>query len=101
VQDLQLKSTDGAIVSDVTLGSPAFKAGVKTYDVITGINGNSVKNKDELVTEIQKHKVGDKLTLNIIRDGKAMDISVTVGDMNTNTYLQQQQQQQQQQQSQP
>ncbi|WNQ10191.1 trypsin-like peptidase domain-containing protein [Paenibacillus aurantius] len=93
-KQLGLSSTDGAYAADVVLGSPAFKAGIKKYDVITGINGTPVKNSEELVKKIQASKVGDKITLNLIRDGKKVDVEVTVGDRNNDENLQQQQQQQ-------
>jgi VCBS repeat-containing protein len=96
VKDLQLTNTDGAFVKDVPMGGPAFKAGIKTYDVILGVNGTAIKTSEELITKIQSLKVGDKVTLNIIRDGKKMDVSVTIGDKNNDAAILQQQQQPQQ-----
>jgi serine protease Do len=82
MQDLQLDNTEGALVSDVVMGSPAFKAGIKTYDVIVSLNGTKIKTSSEVVAKIQVLKVGDKVTLTLIRDGKNMDVSVTLGDKN-------------------
>jgi serine protease Do len=93
VKDLQLTNTEGAIVQSVPMGGPAFKAGIKTYDVILGVNGTAIKTSDELITKIKTFKVGDKVTLNIFRDGKKMDVSVTIGDKNNDAALLQQQQQ--------
>jgi serine protease Do len=90
VKDLQLTNTDGAIVQQVPMGGPAFKAGIKTYDVILGVNGSAIKKNDELIAKIQTFKVGDKITLNIIRDGKKMDVAVTIGDKNNDPSAQQQ-----------
>jgi serine protease Do len=95
VKDLQLDNTDGAFVKEVPMGGPAFKAGIKTYDVILGVNGAKIKTNEELITKIKALKVGDTVTLNIIRDGKKMDVKVTVGDKNNDASAQQQQQQQQ------
>jgi serine protease Do len=89
VQDLQLSNTDGALVAGVPIGGPAFKAGLKTNDVIVGFNGTAIKTNQELIDLIQKSKVGDKVTLNIIRDGKKMDVIVTIGDKNTDKSAQQ------------
>jgi S1-C subfamily serine protease len=83
VKDLQLTNTEGAIVQQVPMGGPAFKAGIKTYDVILGVNGTAIKTSGELISKIQALKVGDKVTLSIMRDGKKMDVGVTVGDKNT------------------
>lgn len=92
LSELNIDSTNGALVADVVLGSPAFKGGVKKYDVITGINGTAVKNSSELSEKIRAKKVGEKVTLNIVRDGKKMDIEVTVGDRNADLAQQQKKQ---------
>ncbi|MCD1260972.1 trypsin-like peptidase domain-containing protein [Paenibacillus athensensis] len=88
--ELKLDSTDGALVGSVERKSPAFKAGIRPYDVVVDINGTKVKNTQELITKIQATKVGDKVTLGVIRDGKRLEIVVEVGDKNT--LLEQQQQ---------
>jgi serine protease Do len=90
VKDLQLENTDGAFVKEVPMGGPAFKAGIKTYDVILGVNGSKIKTNEELITKIKTLKVGDTVTLNIIRDGKKIDVKVTVGDKNNDASAQQQ-----------
>ncbi|PZE20351.1 S1C family serine protease [Paenibacillus xerothermodurans] len=80
--ELKLQSTDGAIVSEVERRSPAFKAGIRPYDVITAVNGAPVTNSAELVEKIKSLKVNDKADLTIMRDGKQETISVTIGDRN-------------------
>jgi S1-C subfamily serine protease len=82
VTELKLQNTDGAIVGTVDRKTPAFQAGVRPYDVIVEINGAKVKNSAELITKVKATKVGDKVALGIIRDGKRTDITVTVGDKN-------------------
>ncbi|WP_442601572.1 S1C family serine protease [Paenibacillus sp. KN14-4R] len=83
VSELKLSSTDGAIVADVTRKSPAFKAGIRPYDVVVDINGNKIKNSAELQTKIKSFKVGEKITLGLMRDGKKIDVSIEIGDRNT------------------
>ncbi|MEW9698130.1 S1C family serine protease [Paenibacillus sp. SI8] len=83
VSELKLSNTDGALVGSVQRKSPAFQAGLRQYDVIVDINGTKVKNSQELITKVQAAKVGDKVTLGLIRDGKRVEVSVTVGDKNT------------------
>ncbi|MEX2460061.1 MAG: trypsin-like peptidase domain-containing protein [Paenibacillaceae bacterium] len=90
VKELQLENTDGAYVDQVPMGGPAFKAGIKTYDVILAVNGTKVKTRDELIAKIQTFKVGEKVTLNIVRDGKKMDVIVTIGDKNKDASIQKQ-----------
>lgn len=82
VDQLKLSSTNGSIVAGVYDNSPADKAGLQTYDVITELNGKAIKNSEELTTQIQKLKVGDKATLTIIRDGRKMTTAVILEDMN-------------------
>jgi serine protease Do len=83
VTELKLSNTDGALVGSVQRKSPAFLAGLRQYDVIVDLNGTKIKNSQELITKVQSTKVGDKVTLGIIRDGKRTEVPVTVGDKNT------------------
>jgi serine protease Do len=66
----------GALVKDVTPGSPAEAAGLKSGDVITRIDGKSIKDVQALVSEIgAQHEPGDKVTINYERDGKQLTTS--------------------------
>ncbi|HEY5805913.1 MAG TPA: trypsin-like peptidase domain-containing protein [Candidatus Saccharimonadales bacterium] len=60
-------------------GGPAEKAGLKAGDVITQINGTAIDQSNSLSGLINKHRVGDKVTLTIVRDGKEQKIDVTLG----------------------
>jgi S1-C subfamily serine protease len=80
--DLNLNSTDGVLVAAVQPGSPAFRAGIRQYDVITAVNGTSMTSTDQLTKQIQAAKVGDSLKLTINRNGRTQDITVAVGDKN-------------------
>jgi serine protease Do len=81
-QKLGLSGTNGSLVRDVVYGSPAYKGDLRAYDVITGMDGTAYKDNGELVAAIQKKNVGDKVTLNVIRNGGKVDISLTIGDKN-------------------
>jgi serine protease Do len=70
----------GVIVESVPDGGPAAAAGVKKDDIILGINGQQIKDGDELIAKVADTPVNSPLTLNIDRDGKKMDIKVTVRD---------------------
>jgi serine protease Do len=74
--------TTGSIVKDVIYGSPAYKADLRAYDIITGMDGKDYKTNEELVVAIQKKNVGDKVTLNVIRNGEKQAVSVEIGDKN-------------------
>lgn len=71
-----LKSTDGVIVTQVQRGSVADDAGLKTEDVIIAVNGEKIRNQQDLIFAINDKKVGDTLTLKIIRSGSEQEISM-------------------------
>ena len=70
----------GVIVGEVRKDGPADKAGLKGDDIITGINGQPVKDGDELVARVADLPVGSQATLNVDRDGKKMDFNVVIQD---------------------
>ena len=74
-----LKEPHGAIASDVTAGGPAAKAGVKSGDVITAIDGKKVEGYDDLTMDVISRTPGSTVNLDILRNGQAMKISVTLG----------------------
>jgi serine protease Do len=78
LQGLGFKS--GVIVESVNDGGPADKAGIKAQDVIVALNGKPVKDGDALVDVISATPVGQTMTVTVDRDGKKMDMSVTIGD---------------------
>ncbi|NQX62182.1 S1C family serine protease [Paenibacillus qinlingensis] len=82
LQDLQISSTKGVVVAEVQQGSPAFKAGIRQFDVITEVNGKGIANTEELTKAVQAAAVGDALKVKISRDGQTKDVSVQVGDKN-------------------
>ncbi len=70
----------GVVVEEVQPGGPSERAGLKTEDVIVGIDGKPIKTGEELVAVVASSPIGRKLNLKILRAGKAMDVPVTVGD---------------------
>jgi serine protease Do len=70
----------GVIISNVIPNGPASKAGLRTGDAITSVNGKNVKTGDELVGEISNAKPGSTVKLNYFRDGKPSEASVEVAD---------------------
>jgi serine protease Do len=59
--------------------SPASKAGLKEKDIITKVNGDDINEKNSLTSLVGKYKVGDEVTLTILRDGKEQQVKVTLG----------------------
>jgi S1-C subfamily serine protease len=70
----------GIVIQEVVYKSPAEDAGLKANDIITKIDGNAVTNLPEFVKIIREHKAGDKIKLDILRDGKEKKIDVTLGN---------------------
>lgn len=60
-------------------GGPAAKAGVQEGDIITQIDGTAINQTTSITSLLDKHKVGDKVTLTIVRGGKTIHINVTLG----------------------
>ncbi|WP_276354653.1 S1C family serine protease [Cohnella caldifontis] len=79
---LGLSGTEGSMVVSVVFGSPAYKADLRAYDVITGMDGTAYKDNASLIAAIQKKKIGDKVTLNVIRNGEKIDVQITIGNRN-------------------
>jgi S1-C subfamily serine protease len=73
---------EGSVVADIIFKSPAYTADLRPYDIITGANGTKYATNQDLIAFIQTLKVGDKVTLNVVRDGKKLDLSVTIGNKN-------------------
>ncbi|HSX15540.1 MAG TPA: trypsin-like peptidase domain-containing protein [Candidatus Saccharimonadales bacterium] len=69
----------------VIADGPADQAGVKPGDVITKIDGVDIDQSTSLVALLGKHKVGDKVTLTIFRDGKTITKDVTLGTAPTDS----------------
>ena len=71
---------NGVLVQVVTPGGPAEKGGIKVGDIITTIDGRSIKDGDDLVNEIASRRPGSTIRLGYLRDGKQGDASVIIGD---------------------
>jgi len=70
----------GVTVSDVTAGSPAEQAGLKVGDTVVSVDGKTVRNGDELVSDIASRKPGSKVSIGYVRNGKKEETAVTVAD---------------------
>jgi len=68
----------GALVSQVTAGSAAAKAGLQQGDVVNSVNGKPVNDSDDLIAIIQSAKVGDKVTVVFTRNGQQQTVSAAL-----------------------
>jgi serine protease Do len=73
------KSSVGALVSDVEAGGPADKAGIKTGDLITRIDGEEVKDGLQLPRFVARHAPGVTVPVTLLRAGKERTLNVSLG----------------------
>ena len=76
--------TAGAVVEDVTPGSPAAKAGLKAGDVIRTVDEKAIGSKDQLTFAVATDDPGTVVQLGILRDGRPQTVSVTLGSRPAN-----------------
>ena len=74
-----LKVDSGAYISAVNSGSGAAEAGLEEGDIVTKFDGNSVSSASDLMLDVRSKNPGDKVTLEINRNGDTKQIEVTLG----------------------
>jgi serine protease Do len=79
-RQFKVPDVSGALVNEVEPGTPAEKAGLKQGDVIRTINGQTVDSRSRLQAIVAGMNPGTEVTLGILRDGKPMDVKVTLGE---------------------
>jgi serine protease Do len=75
-----LGAKQGVVVSALEKGQAADKAGLQRLDVITAVDGQPVNSQDELVAAVSNRRAGDTIKLTILRDGKTITLTATLGD---------------------
>lgn len=84
--EMEWGSTNGSHITKVEPGTPAYKAGLKSGDVITHADGVELRDLDDLSRIISSKKGGDKVKLSYIRDGKPNTTIVTLEDRDENFF---------------
>ncbi len=69
----------GIVIAQIGPGSPAEQAGLQVRDIIVGINGEQVDDESTFGLLMNKHKPGEQITFNIIRDNRKMNVSIKLG----------------------
>jgi serine protease Do len=73
-----MNKAQGALISEVQSDAPGAKAGLRTGDVITEVNGKPVNDAGQLQMIVAQKRPGDTLQLQVMRDSKTENISVTL-----------------------
>jgi putative serine protease PepD len=76
---VSMDQTGGARLGRVEAGSAASKAGLRTGDVVTGVDGTLISDGRDLSATIRAHSPGDKVTLTYTRGGSGHRVTVTLG----------------------
>jgi serine protease Do len=79
-RSLKLTVDHGALVQDITAGSPADRAGVRLYDVITSLDDRKIANDDQLIREIASRAPGSAARLRVSRDGHDQTLVVKLSE---------------------
>jgi serine protease Do len=80
-ENLGISGRQGALVSDVTSGAPAEKAGIRSGDVIVAFNGKEIRDEHDLPQAVASMTPGKTVDVRLLRDGKEMAIAVTIAEM--------------------
>ena len=73
-----LKTTKGVFIAEVVKGSPADKSGIRENDVLVSVNGVQVNSAPAVQEQVSKYRPKDKISVDVIRDGKQKEISVVL-----------------------
>lgn len=75
----------GATVVEVSPGTPAAAAGLRTGDTVIAVDGDRVDSTLSLVAHVRERSVGDKVTLIVLRDGKRLELNATLTAKSTSS----------------
>ncbi|MEE9439164.1 MAG: trypsin-like peptidase domain-containing protein [Saprospiraceae bacterium] len=75
-KELDLKANSGFYVDTIDKGSAAMFAGILPGDIIVNIDGSSISKFDDIVKHMKYNKVGDKVAISVLRQGKKKKIEV-------------------------
>jgi serine protease Do len=79
-RSLNLGVAHGALVQDITEGSPGDRAGLRAYDVIVSLDDHGVSNDDQLIREIAARAPGSVARLRYVRDGREQDVTLKLAE---------------------
>jgi len=77
-QAFGMKNQQGALVTQVSGGSPADRAGLQVGDIIVEVNGRKIRRSSDIRTRIGMLRLGEEVQLKVVRDGKSVKLKATV-----------------------
>jgi serine protease Do len=77
---LHIEPDAGALVEDVTLDTPAERAGLRPYDVVIGADGQTIRSDEDLTRHVSKRQPGTLTSLEVWRDGEVKRLFVKLRD---------------------
>ena len=77
---LNLPMERGALVQDVSAGSPAERAGVRPYDVVVSFDGAPVTSDEDAIARISSTHPGTAAAMRVLRDGRSIDLTVKLAE---------------------
>jgi len=79
-RSLRLSSAVGALVQDVAPDSPGARAGLRTYDLIVGVDGAPIAGNDALIRTIAGREPGSVASLQVLRDSRSMRVTLKLAE---------------------
>ncbi len=77
---LDLPTSRGALVQDVTAGSPADRIGLQAYDLVQAIDGAEAADDDQLTRAVAARTPGTAVTLKVLRDGRELTLTARLSE---------------------
>ena len=81
------EGTKGALIAEVVKGGPAEKAGMKQGDIVISYQGKEITNASTLRNEVAIGPIGQEAKVTVLRKGKTLELTVTIGDLEDATKL--------------
>ena len=76
-REYRLNTMEGAFIHEVAEGSDAAKAGLRSGDIITAINGKGIKSPSALQEAVNGYRPGESISITVIRDGRDIEVQLT------------------------
>ena len=76
----QFGVAQGAFIMEVVPNGPADAAGMRANDIVVSFDGETIDTMDDLIVVIREHRVGEQVSLVVVRDGERQTLRATLGD---------------------